>query len=216
MSEFRFFTKFDQTVLLGKRARNVADLLSLIKVVPDASIYYHTHRFLGHFKGLVPEPPNDFAYWVTEVLNEDVLAERMLSIDMVQYSTITELRAEFVSMLDDYLREARMIVNCPEGEEFHFMAARIFVMPTAYFATTPEEFAEAMAKVSVSTLFHHIFDAKLRLDRGENDFSAWFRDLGQPELALEIQQLDPYSYTLEGLRERIIFLVRQNGRHQRL
>ena len=216
MSEFHFHTKFDQTILLGKRARNVAELLAHIRTVPDASIYYHTHRYLEQHHYLSPEPPNDFAYWVTNVLNEDLLAEMMLSIDIIQFQTIGELRNAFTQLLDSYLQKAKKLANCPEGEEFHFMASRTFVLPTAQVATTPGEFINALQRVTVSTLYYHIFDAKLRLAKGENDFSAWFGDMGLHDLAEELRRLDPYTYTLEGLRKRIIVLVRKYDQHKGL
>ena len=69
--EFRFNTKLDQTILLGKKARNLAELLGGLRTAPDASIYFHTHKFLQQHHYLSPEPPNDFGYWVTNILNED-------------------------------------------------------------------------------------------------------------------------------------------------
>jgi len=44
----------------------------------------------------------------------------------------------------------------------------------------------------------------LRLSREENDFSCWLRDLGYPEIAKEIAKLDPYTETLETIREKIL------------
>jgi hypothetical protein len=54
-----------------------------------------------------------------------------------------------------------------------------------------------------------MFDSRLRLGRGENDFSAWFRDIGKPELADKVRTLDPYLSTLEGLRAQIKALVKK-------
>jgi hypothetical protein len=47
----------------------------------------------------------------------------------------------------------------------------------------------------------------MRLHNAENDFSRWFRDSGQIKLAEELSRLDPYTITLEGLREKIIKAV---------
>ncbi|MBI2231457.1 MAG: hypothetical protein HYU46_20455, partial [Deltaproteobacteria bacterium] len=85
MSAFHFFTKLDQTLLLGLRATTIQELLIGIRSVPDASIYFHTHRFLHQHHFLSPEPPNDFAYWVTNVLGDDALAERLWSVDPVRF-----------------------------------------------------------------------------------------------------------------------------------
>ena len=90
------------------------------------------------------------------------------------------------------------------------MASRIFVLPTAHVAQNLSEFAEQIAKVSVGSIYFHMFDARLRLKTGENDFSRWLRDQGKAALADQIKRLDPYSYTLDGLRQRIVALVKQH------
>jgi hypothetical protein len=70
------------------------------------------------------------------------------------------------------------------------------------------EFVEALRKISLGSLFFHFFDSRFRLGKGLNDFSSWLRDsLDEPELAGEIDRLDPYTYTLEGLRSALIQLV---------
>jgi hypothetical protein len=213
MTEFQFYTKLDQTVLLGIRARNVEGLLASVRTVPDASIYYHTHRYLQQHHYLSPEPPNDFAYWVSDVLRDDALGERLSSVDIIQFANITELRGRLVEVLEQYLETAERRIDCPRGEEFHFMASRTFAFPTPNVAHDLREFGDILEKVTVNSLYYHIFDAKLRLEKGENDFSRWFRDQGKTELAERMKDLDPYTQTLEGLRRRIIALVKRHDSH---
>jgi hypothetical protein len=210
MNEFSFHTKLDLTVLLGRVAKNSAELLEGMKEVPDSSIYYHTHRFLHQHHYLSPEPPNDFAYWTTEVINDALLGEKLSSVDIVQFERIADLRATFIEILEEHLQEAEKLRDCPTGEEFHFMASQTFAIPTPYAARSTREFADILQRVSINSLYFHIFDARLRLEHGENDFSRWFRDLGKQELADELARLDPYTYTLEGLRQRIIQLVKKH------
>lgn len=213
MNEFRFNTKLDQTVLLGRKARNLPELFVGIKTVPGSSIYYHTHRYLQQHHFLSPEPPNDFAYWITDVVNAARLGEVMSSVDIVQFHTIAELRSRFVEILEEHLEHEQKLATVPAGQEFHFMASRTYVLQTPHAARTLSEFREALEHVTIGSLYYHIFDAKLRLERGENDFSRWFRDFGKPELADEVARLDPYTYTLEGLRTRIIQLVKHHDPH---
>src|SRR4030043_2133367 len=85
---FQFYTRLHLSELTGLRAANVSELLALIKTVPGSCIYHHTHRFLQQHQYLSPEPPNDFAYWVSEVLGEDELGEMLASIDTVQNATL--------------------------------------------------------------------------------------------------------------------------------
>jgi hypothetical protein len=213
MTTFHFYTKLDQTLLFGKKARNVPALLEGIRSVPDSSIYYHTHRFLQQHHYLSPEPPNDLAYWVTNVLNDDILGEQLSSVDTIQFQSIAELRTRFILLIESHLASMEKITDCPHGEEFHFMASRTFALPTPYVAQNLIEFRDALGRVSVNTIYYHIFDAKLRLEKGENDFSKWFDTNGRSTLAEEMRKMDPYTHTLEGLRKRIIVLVKKYDTH---
>ena len=211
--EFHFKTKFDQTILLGKKARKVSELLEHIKTVPESSIYYHTHKFLQQHHYLSPEPPNDFAYWVSTVLSEDALGEGLSSVDVIQFRRIDDLRQSIVDVVERYLSSTTRNVEAPAGEEFYFMALKTFVLPTPYTAHTLTDFKNFLKLTSVQSLYYHIFDARLRLEQGENDFSIFFRKLGKDELAENILRLDPYTHTLEGLKQKIIKLVEQYDRH---
>ncbi len=63
----------------------------------------------------------------------------------------------------------------------------------------------------MGSLYFHIFESRLRLGRGLNDFTAWLRDnLDETELGDEIAKLDPYTYTLEGLRSSLIQLLEKH------
>ncbi len=74
---FQFYSRLNLVELLGVKAKNVKELLDGIKEVPGTSIYYHTHRFLQQHHYLSPEPPNDFAFWITNSIGLDALGERM-------------------------------------------------------------------------------------------------------------------------------------------
>jgi hypothetical protein len=208
MLPFTFHTKLEQTLLLGKRARNLRMLIHGIREVPDASIYHHTHRVLLQHHYLSPEPPNDFAYWATEVLNDKILGERLWSIDIIQFGSIGALRERLLEVLEDHAAGTERIVDAPRGEEFHFLASRIFVLPTPFVVSSLGEFREALQRVTINAVYYHMFDARLRLGRGDNDFARWLDDEGYRDLAAEIRGLDPYTQTLEGLRQRLTTMVR--------
>ena len=70
---FRFHSRLSLTVLTGIKAKDLGELLDHIRIVPESVIYQHTHRFLQQHQHLTPEPPNDFAYWVTHILNDEEL-----------------------------------------------------------------------------------------------------------------------------------------------
>jgi len=211
-NRFHFYTRLNQTELLGKKARNLVELLEGIKSVPDSSIYHHTHRFIQQHHYMSPQPPNDFADWITDVLNEDALGEKMASVDVIEFQKIKGLRKKFIEILSDYLKENKKVRDCPDNQEFHFMACRTFVLPTTYVARSVKQFRQILKRVSIHSLYFHIFEARMRLEKKDNDFSRWLRDLGERSLASKISKLDPYSYTLEALRKEIISIIDKENR----
>lgn len=209
---FYFSTRLVLRELTGNKARNLKELLKLIKTVPEAVIYNHTHQFLQQHIYLSPEPPNDFAYWVKEFLNEDELAEKLTSIDTCAFTTIKDLRNEIIKTIANYLSKRRgPIRGVYSGSEFHFIKAYSFVVPTAHVANNLEEFLECIKKMSVQSLYFHMFESRLRLGKGTNDFSFWLgTSLDEAYLAEEISGIDPYTFTLVDLRAE---LIKKTERH---
>lgn len=207
---FLFHTKVDLVEALGKKAGNLQGLLEFLKEIPPSSVYYHTHRYLEQHQFLSPVPPNDFAYWVRGILGERVLAERLSSIDILEFKSIEELRAALIEIIEGHVCEypACEVREVPPGYEFHFAKSITFVLPLGIEAWTLEEFLEALKRVSIHCLYFHMFDSRLRLGRGENDFSLWLKnELEEYELAQKISGLDPYANTMEGLRQKICLLI---------
>ena len=207
---FKFYTRLHLSELTGLRAATLHQLLALIKEVPPSCIYHHTHRFLLQHQYLSPEPPNDFAYWAAEVLGEDELGERLVSIDTIQFSSIESLRERIVKTIEDYL------INNPlsklrfarEGEEFYFIKSVSFVLASGHIAYDLKEFAEILKNITIDSIYFHIFEARLRFEKKTNDFSNWIEtSLADKELADDISERDPYTRTLEDLRATIINIV---------
>ncbi len=208
ITPFEFKSRLVLTELLGRRAATLPELVEGIRSVPLSSIYHHTHRFLQQHHFLSPEPPNDFAYWVTNMLNDEIAGEKLASIDVTQFLKLSDLRQRFLILMQEYLGTAINVNRqSPEGEEFHFMSSRIFVVPTGKIAGNIKEFRDFLKVVSIHSIYFHMFEAKLRLEKGDNDFSIWLRSAGKEEEAEQISRLDPYTFTLEGLRERLLKIV---------
>ena len=211
----RFYTRLHLTELTGLRAAGLVQLVRLLKSVPGGSIYYHTHRFLQQHQYLSPEPPNDFAYWVREILGEEELGERLASIDIIQYSTIRSLREKIIATIEEYLDEhpeAKM--RFPrEGGELHFKKSVSFILPTEHVSYDLREFVDILKRITIDSIYFHIFEAKLRLEKGTNDFSNWIENsIGDKTLALSIARLDPYVYTMEDLRRTITAMIEREIR----
>jgi hypothetical protein len=207
-----FYSRAHLKELTGLTAKNLQELLAVLKTAPDSVIYYHTHHFLEEHQYLTPEPPNDFALWVSDVLDDEVLGEKLAAIDTFEFATLGALRERIVGLIEEHLaleaqhRDGHR--DAQEGREFHFIKSVSVILPVPYVAHDLREFVEALRKLSLGSLYFHIFESRLRLSRGSNDFSIWLEEsLDERELAEEIARLDPYNYTLEGLRSSLIQLI---------
>jgi small-conductance mechanosensitive channel len=204
---FHFSTRLHLKELTGLSASNLSQLASRLKEVPDAVVYYHTHSFIEEYQFLTPEPTNDFALWVQDALGYDILTERLASIDTFEFPTIGALRQIIIGVIQDFLAQTSHEREAPPGNEFHFIKSISVVLTTPYVANNLREFVGILKRISIGSLYFHIFEAKLRLQRGTNDFSTWLENsLGEKDLGEQITRLDPYNYTMENLREIIIQL----------
>lgn len=204
---FRFYTRLNLSELTGLTASNLEELLECLKVVPESSIYHHTHRFLQQHQYLSPEPPNDFAYWVTNSIGEKALGEDLSSIDTVQFNSISDLRQTILSVVGEYLKSypAAKTKSTDKNNAFCFIKSISFILPTGRSVSDLKEFSVALENISIDSIYFHIFEARLRIGQKANDFSCWIeKSLENKKLADSISRLDPYTYTLDDLRRTII------------
>jgi hypothetical protein len=207
---FEFRSLLNLTLLTGLRARDLAELVQHMRTVPGAVIYHHTHHFLVQHQYLSPEPPNDFAYWVSNILLEERLGEELASLDVLRFQNLRDLRNALVRVIQGFLDTSSNLRAAPPGEEFHFMQSVSYVIPTGIHVANLSEFRDGLERVSLSSIAYHMFDARLRLERGDNDFSRWLEQaLGERGLAEALRKVDPYTFTQEGLRRRLLNLVGQ-------
>ena len=69
---------------------------------------------------------------------------------------------------------------------------------------------DVLKKITIDSIYFHIFESKLRLEKAANDFSYWIEtSIGDKELAEKISSLDPYTHTLENLRKKLIDIVKE-------
>ncbi|MCG3175223.1 MAG: hypothetical protein MOGMAGMI_00145 [Candidatus Omnitrophica bacterium] len=203
---FYFRTELALVFMTGRKAHDLRELYEGIRAVPEASIYHHTHHSL-QWPGDLSEPTNDFADWVRQVLKNEPVAEKLAAVDVYRYHTLKDLREALAAVLEPVLESepkgaAR---EAGSGEEFVFLTSSLYNIPTPYTAKDLREFSDCLRKVSVQSLYYHIFEALLRPPLGTNDFSDWLSGcLDERELAERISRLDPYSHSMEALRARIL------------
>lgn len=211
-SEFVFYTSLGLIEATGHKARNIDELLGVIKIVDSSSIFYHTHRYFREHHFIRGEYSSDFAQWAMDSLHESELGEKLAAIDIHRFSDIETLRNTIIESIEEGISNGTRVIDAPKGMEFYFCKSISLIMPTNYRAKTLDEFVQALNKVSINSLYFHLFEARLRLGKNTNDFSNWIDDgLGNPDLARKIEKLDPYLHTLEELRDEIIKLINKYG-----
>ena len=204
-SPFQFCSASSLTRVTGLQANSLAELLDNMRNCSDASIFNHTFQSLESHHFLTEGFSNDFAQWVLAGCNEPRLAERLASTDIRQYPCISDLRADFVRMIEEHLTNSPESAQRKAFEPFYFCESITIALPTSWSATTLQEFCEALRHVSIHTVHYHFVTARLREPLTFNDFSYWFeRSLGLKQLSERIDGIDIYTNTLEGVRQHIL------------
>jgi small-conductance mechanosensitive channel len=205
---FRFYSRVHLKELTGLKAHNLHELAEVLGKAPEGVVYYHTHHFLEEHHYLTPEPPNDFAAWASDVMGDQELGEKLAAVDTFQFPTLGLLRERLTAIIREHLAGHQNHAAAPEGAEFHFVKSVSFITPTSYVAHNLRELAEILKRLPLGSLYFHVFESRLRLGRSTDDFSAWVaQSLGDQELAAAIARLDPYNYTLEGLRSALTQVI---------
>jgi hypothetical protein len=205
---FYFNTSAHLLRITRQKATTLSEFLDALRECPESSIFQHSFRTLQEHHFIREGFSNDFAHWALSACNEPSLAEGLATVDVREFTSVAELRERFVEIVDNFLKRSPTSATRPARETFYFCASDTVVIPTNFVANTLREFAEGLRGVSVHSLHHHFIEARLRLKLMSNDFSQWLHeDMGLTEAARQLNQIDIYTLTMEGVRERIIRIV---------
>jgi hypothetical protein len=205
---FYFNTSAHLMRITRQKATTLAEFLDALRECPDGSIFQHSFRTLQEHHFIREGFSNDFAHWTLSACNEPSLAESLASVDVREFTSITELRDRFIEIVENFLKRGPATGARPAKETFYFCASDIVVIPTSFVARTLQEFAAGLRGVSVHSVHHHFIEARLRLKLMSNDFSQWlYEDMGLTEAARQLNRLDIYTVTLDDVREQIIRIV---------
>jgi hypothetical protein len=200
---FRFVAASYLILIRAERAWTLSELASHLQNVPPASISFHTFQSLeSHHYTLFS---NDFAQWVVSSCNEARLGEQLAAIDIRDFVTLEELRNALMETLERYLEASPQSADRPGFEPFFFCEAKEFALPLDTHATNLRELADGIRKLSVQSLHYHFINSRVRLQLKTNDFSYWIANsLQLPDLANDLNRVDFYTNTLEGVRAEIL------------
>jgi hypothetical protein len=208
LKPFYFNTSAHLLRITPQKASTLAEFLDALRECPEGSIFQHSFRTLQEHHFIREGFSNDFAHWALSACNEPSLAEGLASVDVREYTSVTQLRERFIQIVETFLQRSPAAGTRIARETFYFCASDTVVIPTSFVAHTLPEFAEGLRGVSVHCVHHHFIEARLRLKLMSNDFSQWLHeDLGLTETARQLNRIDIYTMTLDDVREQIIRVV---------
>jgi hypothetical protein len=195
----------------GKKAGNLQELKNFIAVISDECIFHHTYQYF--IKGHILEYTNDFAHWAGESLEERALSESLSNIDPYDFTNITDLRNEFIKVIDEYLALFPSPREAMPGDEFYFNETLTLIFPVGLRASNLAEFMTAMKFIDSVSIYYHFYEARIRLGKGTDDFSRWIEDsLGKKELAGRVRSIDLFMHTIKEIRKHIVSAVEEEVR----
>lgn len=196
---------------IGKKAQNLRELRNILAMVSEESVFHHTYQYF--LKGHILEYTNEFAHWAGESLEERALAEHLSSIDPYEFSSISDLRNEFLNTIDYYLATFTEPRAAMPGREFYFNETITLTFSVDIRAQNLAEFLIGIKYVDAASIYYHFYEARMRLGRGIDDFSMWVEStLGKNMLAAKIRAIDPFMHTTEGIREHIASTIEEDLR----
>lgn len=207
---FNFFTEVQLVEATGETAVNLTELLHHLETASGSVIFCHTFRTLNVHHFIIEGFQNDFAFWVGDALGDDELSERLSSIDLVEYTTIRSFRERMIEIIKEHIEKnpASASRSARDEDRFFFCSAHSFVLPSGRRANNLEELANHIGRCSQNSLFFHFIEARLRVGEPINDFSVWIaQTIQNQQLADSVNALNPYIYTLDQLRSKIISLI---------
>jgi hypothetical protein len=206
-----YFNTSEHLLRIGShRASTLSELLQALETCAEDSIFQHTFRTLQEHHFIRQGFSNDFAHWILSACHEPVLAEKLASVDVREFTAIEGLRKRMIEIVDEFLKKHPRSSSHQANEPFYFCASDIVVLPTPFVAESLAGFLDGLQHVSVHSIHHHFIEARLRLHLMSNDFSQWLEEeAGLPRTADSIERIDIYTNTMEGVRQEIARIVEQ-------
>jgi hypothetical protein len=188
----------------GRVCTNLRELLDAVRTVRDAVLDHHMiHCALDdHFE--LHEFPNDLARWCWSTLGDNVLGEQLGLIDPYLLTSTVALRETIVNLIEERLWHVDRVPWCRPGYELHLIESRLIAFDTGERIATPTELSEAIARMTLRSLFYHVHEARRRNAGRADDFSLWLETCeADPALIARIRAIDFYFLNLKQLRREL-------------
>ena len=159
-------------IATGVRAQNLKELRNNLITCHPGFVYYHFWGGLIRPRFVDPEYNNDFAAWAAHGIHDKKLAEILGVVDPTDFKDIEDLRNELIEIIENRRDESEYLTWSHSDRQFNFIRSEIVIFDTKYKVSNPEDLAELISRLSVTSIFYHFIDARRRSPKGEDDFRS--------------------------------------------
>src|SRR5258708_22383078 len=116
-----YFNSSAHLLRIGReRASTLLELLAGLRSCPEDSIFQHTFRTLQEHHFIREGFSNDFAHWAFASCNQPGLAEQLASVDVREYTSLSDLRERFIEIVASHLQRNPTDAAKIAEETFYF------------------------------------------------------------------------------------------------
>ncbi len=210
---FKFNFESGITSFTSIKCDSLSSLYFGIQKVSESSIFYHLHHsyFRRHFT--TADYMNDFARWIWINIGEQSISEKIAMINPFLFDSIKACRKQLLKCLKEYIGGGEQFPRVSRDREFYFLELKSYIHPTGIEAKNLKEFKKGIEQISISGLFYHLIDTRIRSGRKTNDFSEWLaNECHEHKKAEAIASLNLFSLNLWDIRNEIIEILNENTR----
>ena len=211
MKPFRFRDAVRMTCPTGVLAATLREFRIGLESCDTTVLHHHLRETPLRFTFSMWDFPNDFALWAAESLERRALAERLASLDPFHHTDLEVLRDRILEAVEEEENEGGSHTPVPSGQEFAFCQSLAVEIETGVHAGNLAELRTTLEQVPASSLFHHLYEARLRNPGLQDDFSRWLEEIGEGEAANRLADLDIYMLSLEDCRWVVLDLLSEEG-----
>jgi hypothetical protein len=172
---FRFVAGIALEEPTQTRAESAAALREVIAGAPAEALHHHVIRIGARFPRSREVPPNDFARWTGEQLQDPGTAERLAYAGFGVFGSLEELRGRLLAALgaSPSKREVR-----DDEARFRLVAARMVPVPLDVEASSVEELLDLWPTLGHESSWYHVVDAPLLGHAEGQGLIAWLERAG--------------------------------------
>ncbi len=205
---FRFRDTLRLTAPTGVSASTLREFRTAVEKADVGVLNHHLRETPLRFTFTFWDYPNDFALWAAYALEDQGLAERLSILDPFHERDLEVLRERVLEAVERSLADVLGSLPVAPGQEFHFSSSVAVEIDLGMEANSLGDLVALLWTVPATSLYHHLYDARVRNDDGWDDISSWLRDQGLDAAAQRLRDLDIYMASLESCRSVALELLK--------